>query len=139
MKRFPGCLALLALTVSSSALSQTTLPAPVGAGAQAPGRPAGMQRLGCLRGMGRVHLLPKWGRPRFVAASSPARRGAPLRRATIALSEVGGQLRRATTTDAEGRFDFRELPAGRFSVTATKAGYVTLLYGQRRPYETARR
>ena len=63
--------------------------------------------------------------------------GAPLRRAqvTIALAEGGGQLRRATTTDAEGRFEFVELPAGRFSVTATKAGFVTLQYGQRRPYE----
>ena len=58
-----------------------------------------------------------------------------MRRATIALSETGGQLRRATTTDAEGRFEFLELPAGRFSVTATKAGYVTLQYGQRRPFE----
>ena len=38
-----------------------------------------------------------------------------------------------TTTDADGRFEMKELLAGRYSVTATKAGYVTMQYGQRRP------
>jgi hypothetical protein len=47
----------------------------------------------------------------------------------------GRQLRRVTTTDAEGRYEFLELPAGRFSVSVTKAGYVPLQYGQRRPFE----
>jgi protocatechuate 3,4-dioxygenase beta subunit len=46
-----------------------------------------------------------------------------------------GQTRRVTTTDGEGRYEFVELPAGRFSVSATKAGYVSLQYGQRRPFE----
>ena len=45
-------------------------------------------------------------------------------------------MRRVTTTDADGRFEFTELPAGRFTVNATKAGYVTLQFGQRRPFET---
>jgi protocatechuate 3,4-dioxygenase beta subunit len=63
-----------------------------------------------------------------------------LRRAQVSLTRVdsaqpGQQLRRVTTTDAEGRYQFAELPAGRFSVTADKAGYVTLQYGQRRPFE----
>jgi hypothetical protein len=40
-----------------------------------------------------------------------------------------------TTTDADGRYEFAELPAGRFVITATKGGYVTLQAGQRRPFE----
>jgi protocatechuate 3,4-dioxygenase beta subunit len=46
-----------------------------------------------------------------------------------------GQIRRTTTTDADGRYEFADLPAGRFSVSVTKTGYVTLQYGQRRTFE----
>jgi protocatechuate 3,4-dioxygenase beta subunit len=37
------------------------------------------------------------------------------------------------TTDADGRFEFTQLVAGRYSVAATKTGYLSLQYGQRRP------
>jgi sarcosine oxidase gamma subunit len=40
-----------------------------------------------------------------------------------------------TTTDAEGRYEFAQLPAGRYVITGTKGGYVTLQAGQRRPFE----
>jgi hypothetical protein len=43
---------------------------------------------------------------------------------------------RLGTTDAEGRFDVRELAAGRYTMTASKGGFVTLQYGQRRPGES---
>jgi protocatechuate 3,4-dioxygenase beta subunit len=59
----------------------------------------------------------------------------PLRRAQVMAIAPEGQQRRVTTTDGEGRYEFVELPAGRFTVSATKAGYVTLQYGQRRPFE----
>jgi protocatechuate 3,4-dioxygenase beta subunit len=62
--------------------------------------------------------------------------GTPLRRAQVTLvSAEGGQFRRTTTADGEGRYAFTDLPAGRFTLTATKTGYVTLQYGQRRPFE----
>jgi protocatechuate 3,4-dioxygenase beta subunit len=48
---------------------------------------------------------------------------------------VENQLRRTTTTDADGRYEFLDLPAGRFNVSVTKTGYVTLQYGQRRTFE----
>lgn len=38
-----------------------------------------------------------------------------------------------TTTDNEGRFVFRELPAARYSISANRPGYVSGAYGQSRP------
>ncbi|HEY6362891.1 MAG TPA: carboxypeptidase regulatory-like domain-containing protein, partial [Vicinamibacterales bacterium] len=61
--------------------------------------------------------------------------GAPLRRAQVMIvsQEVG--IRRMTTTDADGRYEFARLPAGQYNITASKGGYVTLQVGQRRPFE----
>ena len=64
--------------------------------------------------------------------------GAPLRRALV--RAVGGPLQepRATITDEQGRWELTELPPGRYSLSAMKAGYVPLEYGQRRPLESGR-
>jgi len=64
--------------------------------------------------------------------------GAPLRRAMVSLGGEGLQEGRATTTDEHGRYEFKDLPPGRFSVQANKAGYVSLGYGQRRPMQGGR-
>jgi protocatechuate 3,4-dioxygenase beta subunit len=45
---------------------------------------------------------------------------------------------RMASTDAQGRYELRDLPAGRWQLTAGKAGFVTLQYGQRRPFESGR-
>src|SRR3989442_2429121 len=73
-------------------------------------------------------------RGRVVAADT----GTPLRRAQV--RAMAGELResRIATTDAEGRYELKELPAGRWDLTATKAGFVTLRFGQRRPFEAGR-
>ncbi|HUF47665.1 MAG TPA: carboxypeptidase-like regulatory domain-containing protein [Vicinamibacterales bacterium] len=57
--------------------------------------------------------------------------GAPVRRARVSLT--GPELRggRSTVTDDEGRFTFVALPAGRFTLGASKAGYVSASYGAR--------
>ncbi len=59
--------------------------------------------------------------------------GEPVRRATVAIS---GDMRldRMTITDEQGRFALTDLPSGRFSVTASKAGYPQVSYGAKRPY-----
>jgi hypothetical protein len=44
---------------------------------------------------------------------------------------------RLATTDDEGRFELRDLPAGRWTVTASKAGFVTQGFGRRRPFDPA--
>jgi protocatechuate 3,4-dioxygenase beta subunit len=64
-----------------------------------------------------------------------AQDGSPLRRAQVSVLAEGAPLRRGTTTDGDGKYEFLELPAGRFTVSAVKTGYVTLQYGQRRPLE----
>src|SRR5919198_5357545 len=63
-------------------------------------------------------------RGRIVAADT----GAPIRRAQVRATSGGGRGH-LTSTDAEGRFELTGLPAGRWELTASKAGYVTLRYG----------
>jgi hypothetical protein len=61
----------------------------------------------------------------------------PIRRAQVRVS--GPDIApKASLTDGEGRFEFRDLPAGRFNLQATKSGYVTVQYGQTRPFESGR-
>jgi protocatechuate 3,4-dioxygenase beta subunit len=61
--------------------------------------------------------------------------GAPVRRAQVRASSMEGRGGGVTSTDAEGRYEIKELPAGRFSISATKGGFVTGQFGQRRPGE----
>ena len=42
---------------------------------------------------------------------------------------------RGILTDDQGVFDFTELPAGRYTLTVSKSGFVALSYGQRRPLQ----
>src|SRR5262245_16841531 len=62
--------------------------------------------------------------------------GRPLRRARIVLTapELGGENRQ-TSTNADGRYEIKDLPAGRYTITVNRSGYLQLRYGQRRPLE----
>lgn len=66
-----------------------------------------------------------------VAADS----GAPIRRAQVRAVAPDSGDNRMATTDERGRFEIRELAGGRYTVTASKGGFVTLQFGQRRPGE----
>jgi hypothetical protein len=61
--------------------------------------------------------------------------GGPVRRAQVRAMSMEGRGGGVTSTDAEGRYEIKDLPAGRFNLTATKGGYVQADYGQRRPGE----
>jgi hypothetical protein len=62
--------------------------------------------------------------------------GAPVRRAQVR-AQAAGNGARLVTTDAEGRFDLRDLPAGRWLLSASKGGFIQQQHGQRHPFDTA--
>ena len=72
-------------------------------------------------------------RGRIVATDT----GSAVRRAQVRISgpEIGTKT---ALTDAQGRYEFRDLPAGRFNVSVSKSGFVTMQYGQNRPFEPGR-
>ena len=57
----------------------------------------------------------------------------PARHVTIRLSSANSPGVRVAGTDDEGRFVFDALPAGTYTVAATKPGYVQTFYGSRHP------
>ena len=56
----------------------------------------------------------------------------PIRRAMVNVSAGDIRAQRMTATDDRGRFVIANLPPGRYTVTVTKAGWVTTIYGARR-------
>ncbi len=54
---------------------------------------------------------------------------------------VEGATRRSIgeASDADGRYEFKEVPAGTYTVTARKAGFATMEFGQRRPADPGKR
>ena len=61
--------------------------------------------------------------------------GRPLSRTRVLINTPEIPSGRATTTNDEGVYYFAELPAGRYSINASKPGFITLSYGQRRPLQ----
>jgi hypothetical protein len=66
---------------------------------------------------------------------STADTGRPLKGARVTLTAPTLSGGRSLTTDESGTFDFQDLPAGRYTLAGSKAGFVTLSYGQRRPLQ----
>ncbi len=62
----------------------------------------------------------------------------PLRRAAVRVSAPELREPRAAMTDASGRYELADLPAGRYMVTVSRAGFVTISHGQTRPNEMGR-
>jgi hypothetical protein len=118
---------LLVLGVALSALPAAGQPVPggqqiFGVGAQPPRDP---RQAPAVKGTASI-------KGRVVAADT----GRPLRRARIVVNapELGGE-NRTTSTGADGRYELKDLPAGRYTLTVSRSGYLQLRYGQRRPLE----
>jgi Carboxypeptidase regulatory-like domain len=92
--------------------------------------------------MGPMSVLPPGRQPKVGTARLRGRvlagdTGAALRRAQVRISspDIGTKT---ALTDTQGRFEFRDLPAGRFNVSVSKSGFVSMQYGQSRPFEPGR-
>jgi hypothetical protein len=72
-----------------------------------------------------------------------AETGSPVRRVNVAIERIDSTGRlpvqflgaRATVTDDRGQFTLSGIPAGFWRITATRSGYLTQVFGQRRPFE----
>ncbi len=64
--------------------------------------------------------------------------GTPIRRAQVRAALANNRNTRLVTTDEQGHFEFRDLAGGRWDVTASKAGFLTMRFGQRRSFEAGR-
>ena len=64
--------------------------------------------------------------------------GKPLRRALVRASSQETPQGRTVSTDADGRWQLKSLPAGNYRVTIGKGGYVDISYGQLRPFEAGK-
>src|SRR4051812_44985918 len=111
------CLALLLAPQPQQGVVQTIMPAPVPAPRDGPVE----------KGTGSI-------KGRVVAADS----GKPVRRVQVSLSSPDLSESRSISTTALGTFEFKDLPAGRYTISASRTGFLRLQYGQRRPGEPGR-
>jgi protocatechuate 3,4-dioxygenase beta subunit len=79
--------------------------------------------------------VQKTGTARIRGHVYAADSGTPLRRAQVRLFAPELREQRATSTDERGAYEFKDLPGGRFNLTASKGSYVSLQYGQTRPMQ----
>jgi len=115
-------LVTMAFLVATPAFSQQATPAVQAPGAPTPQRPARDNQ-------------PKTGTARVRGHVYAADNGTPLRRAQVRLFAPELRDQRVTATDERGAYEFKDLPAGRFNVSASKGSYVSLQYGQTRPMQ----
>jgi hypothetical protein len=62
----------------------------------------------------------------------------PLQRAVIRIASPTLPAEKRVSTNADGRYEVRDLPAGEYSVKAERGGYLTMAYGQRRSGEAGK-
>ncbi len=119
--RSAACLLAVLTLTGASALAQGAAPAP---GPPQAGMPrdaqSPQQKVGTAVLSGRV----------FASDS-----GKPLRRALVRAGATDPREARTVSTDADGRWQMKQMPAGRYTISVTKGGFVGLSYGQRRPFE----
>jgi protocatechuate 3,4-dioxygenase beta subunit len=122
---------ILGSVVVGAAIEQPTAPPQPGVpipGLPTPGQPTRMPPRATRPGED-----PQRGTSVLRGYVTAADTGNPVRRALIRALSQDGRSSGMATTDADGRFEIRDLQGGRYNLTATKAGYVTMSYGQRRP------
>ncbi len=127
---------------SLGALAVGVLCIPLISAGQAPSAPQGAAQ----PGPPRMQMPPRDGaaaevptgtariRGRVLAADN----GTPLRRAQVRVTAADLRINRSVNTDGDGLYEFIELPAGRYNIFVSRSGFVSLQFGQRRPFESGR-
>src|SRR5882672_8009031 len=110
-------------------------PGPLVDPGQFPGGPGGRGRFG---GPVRDNQAAPKGTAKLSGRVMAADTGNPLRRAQVRLTAPEIRVNRVATSDNNGRYEFADLAAGQYRLQISKAGYVTLEYGQARPFETGK-
>jgi uncharacterized protein (DUF2141 family) len=59
--------------------------------------------------------------------------GRPVRRARVSITGGAPSVARSIVTDEQGAFEFTNLPAGEFTLAASKGGYIQSSFGQKQP------
>ncbi|MCM3879784.1 MAG: carboxypeptidase-like regulatory domain-containing protein [Vicinamibacterales bacterium] len=103
---------------------------------QLPPAPGG--RGGRIGGPLRDNVQPVKGTSKISGRVVSADTGNPIRRAQVRVNAPDVRVNRVATTDNQGHFEVAELPAARYRLQISKAGYVTLEYGQARPFEAGK-
>jgi hypothetical protein len=109
-------------------------PGPLVDPAQLPGGTGGPGRTG---GPPRDNQAPK-GTAKISGRVVAADTGHPLRRAQIRLTSTDTRANHVATSDNDGKYAFTDLAAARYRLQISKAGYVTLEYGQAHPFEAGK-
>jgi hypothetical protein len=76
---------------------------------------------------------PAMGKGVIVGQVVAADTGQPLPGVRVFLDGGGTAPGRSATTDARGQFEFADLPAARYTLTANRPGFVESIYGQQQP------
>jgi Carboxypeptidase regulatory-like domain len=114
-------------TVGTSPRAGQQNPAPPGGRANAPGRGGAP-----IRDLPATPDAPA-GTASIVGRIVVSGTGAPARRARVSVSGEGLRGGRSALTDDQGRYALTALPAGRFTLSASKIGHLNVSYGQRVP------
>jgi protocatechuate 3,4-dioxygenase beta subunit len=64
-------------------------------------------------------------------------RAVPYAIVRLEVDTEGSDIFPVAVTDEQGRYEFRQLGARRYTMTATRAGFLTMAHGQRRPTDSA--
>jgi len=144
MKRASIVLLTAVLVCAGDTLIQAQRDAGGGQGAGPRGGGGGGFRNGGAGPLGRGGFdFPGRGRGQEVQGTASIRglvtsadTNSPVRRAQVRATSADTRSARLSTTDADGRFELRDLPAGRWTISATKGGFVTQQFGQRHPFES---
>ena len=97
---------------------------------------------------GQLQINPSDMPTQMLRPGQQAKTGTGKLRGRVVAADTGSIVRRAQVrigspdigtktafTDAQGRYEFKDLPAGRFNLSVAKSGFVTMQYGQTRPFE----